>query len=156
MDAMMCTLEPMKLADLAEVLAIESASFASPWPPGAFAEELRNANARMIVARGPGGSVAAYLCLWILPGELQINNLAVAPAFRRHGLATRMLAEALRIGAGAGCVTAWLDVRPSNEAALNLYRHHGFEVVQRRRRYYGDTGEDALVMRAALKAPESG
>jgi ribosomal-protein-alanine N-acetyltransferase len=51
---------------------------------------------------------------------------------------------------------AYLEVRPSNDSAIRLYESHGFSIVRRRKGYYGDTGEDALVMRAVLKAPETG
>ncbi|HET9481224.1 MAG TPA: ribosomal protein S18-alanine N-acetyltransferase [Candidatus Polarisedimenticolia bacterium] len=156
----------MTRADLAQVVAIETASFGSPWPAGAFLEEIRsNKYARSLVARRnrpEGGSapsaapVEGYICYWILADELLINNIAVRARARRLGIGRALLRHALGDAEQAGCVAAYLEVRPANVAAIRLYEAHGFTVVQRRKRYYADTGEDALVMRAALKGLETG
>ncbi|MBZ0253853.1 MAG: GNAT family N-acetyltransferase, partial [Candidatus Methylomirabilis sp.] len=77
---------------------------------------------------------------------VHLLNLAVAPAHRRRGLGAALYDEtaaALRV---VGARVMFLEVRPSNEAALALYRSRGLEVVGRRRRYYADNGEDAIVM----------
>jgi ribosomal-protein-alanine N-acetyltransferase len=92
----------------------------------------------------------------VVDDELMINNVAVASGARRRGAGRALLRHAMHAGAIEGCVTAWLEVRPSNDAAIHLYVSLGFEVVGRRRRYYTDTQEDALVMRAFLKALETG
>jgi [ribosomal protein S18]-alanine N-acetyltransferase len=153
------TLDVMREADLPAVMAIERASFGSPWPAGAFLEEIRNPFARCVVVRSGAsgrGAVTAYICFWILGEELLINNLAVSSRSRRQGLGTLLLRHALDLARQADCTVAYLEVRPTNEAALRLYEAHGFEVVRRRKAYYTDTGEDALVMRATLKALETG
>ena len=154
-------IDKMRERDIPQVLAIEKASFSSPWPRGAFLEEIRsNPYARCMVIREPcqNGSprAAAYICYWILGEELLINNLAVDPGRRRLGLGTALLEHSLASGVEEGCLTAYLEVRPSNEAAIRLYESHGFSIEGRRKGYYGDTGEDALVMRAVLKARETG
>ncbi|MDE5878545.1 MAG: ribosomal protein S18-alanine N-acetyltransferase, partial [Desulfovibrio sp.] len=83
-------------------------------------------------------------------GELEILNLAVAPAARRQGCGRRLLALALQAGRKVGMQKAILEVREGNHAALALYRTCGFVQVGRRRRYYADTGEDALVLERPL------
>jgi ribosomal-protein-alanine N-acetyltransferase len=148
----------MSRGDLPVVTAIENASFAVPWPEAAFLEEMRGRHGRCMVlrrARASRGAIAGYICFWILEGELIINNVAIAPAHRRRGLARRLLTHAFDAGRAAGCRMAYLEVRPSNRAALALYAAFGFTVISRRRGYYSDNQEDALVMRAPLKALET-
>jgi len=150
-------LQPMRDADVTAVMAIETESFSSPWPAGAFREEIRNGVARCLVARHiPGGGVDGYICYWVLGEELLINNVAVRPGSRGQGLGRRLLRHALREGRTSGCRFAYLEVRPSNEPAIRLYEKHGFVTIMRRKGYYSDTKEDALVMRATLKGPEMG
>ena len=153
-------IDRLREPDLTAVMAIEDDSFSTPWPRGAFLEELRsNVYARCLGARdseaGTSSPVRAYICYWILGDELLVHNLAVDMAFRRQGLARQLMEHALAEARGAECRSAYLEVRPSNEAALALYAALGFTVVSRRRRYYADTNEDALVMRAALKGLET-
>jgi len=156
------TLDAMRVDDVPAVTGIEIESFANPWPPGAFLEEIRNAHARCLVARPEGepaasrGTVDGYVCYWVLGDEVLINNIAVRADRRGLGLGRQLLRHALSDGRASGCRAAYLEVRPSNEAAIRLYRSHGFETIMRRKGYYSDTREDALVMRATLKAPETG
>lgn len=153
-------IERLRESDLAAVMAIETAAFSTPWPRGAFVEELRsNVYARCVGARdssaGVRAPIRAYICYWILGDELLIHNLAVDEAFRRLGLARALMDHAFEEALNAGCRSAYLEVRPSNGAALGLYGSMGFKVISRRRRYYADTNEDALVMRATLKGLET-
>jgi len=145
----------MRPGDISGVMRIEKASFPAPWPRVAFLEEIHNPYARIVLA-GRDQLISGYICYWILGEELLINNLAVDPARRRTGLGRRLLRHAFDEALDAGCGSAYLEVRPSNAAALALYADFGFHAIQRRRGYYSDTGEDALVMRAALKGLESG
>jgi ribosomal-protein-alanine N-acetyltransferase len=136
--------------DLDEVLAIERVSFKTPWSRAAFRYELtQNRVARCLVMRA-GDEVAGYLCLWELGHEIHITNLAVDPRRRRRGVARALLAATLEEARGRGVDLAFLEVRPTNVEALGLYESLGFRVVGRRKGYYFDTGEDALVMEARL------
>ena len=147
------SLEPLTPADLDEVLAIERISFPTPWSRGAFLYEMRqNPAARCWVARGapPAPSVLAYLCLWEIPPEIHITNLAVHPEWRRQGIARALLAAILEDAGRRGTTLALLEVRPTNAEAVGLYEGLGFQIVGRRKGYYFDTGEDALLMQADL------
>jgi ribosomal-protein-alanine N-acetyltransferase len=148
-------IEPMRQRDVRQVAEIEAASFRSPWPARAFIEELKHAEvSRCFVARGAGkDSVLGYICCWEVGDELMINNLAVSPTARRGGIGRALLRRVLEDAKAAGCATAWLEVRPSNAAAIHLYQAHGFSIVSRRRGYYTDTREDALIMRTFLESP---
>ena len=141
---------PMALEDLDQVLDIERASFPTPWTRAAFCYEIeQNKVARCTAMRTPRG-VVGYLCFWEIGHEIHITNLAVHPAWRRRGVARRLLAAALAEGVARGVTLAFLEVRPSNTHALALYESLGFLVIGRRNGYYFDTGEDALVMEARL------
>jgi len=106
-------------------------------------------------ARGDG-RVVGYLCLWEVAGELHITNVAVHPTVRRRGIARTLLGGVLDDARQRGLRLVVLEVRPSNAEALGLYDSFGFRVVGRRRGYYYDTGEDALVMEADLQAAQPG
>lgn len=146
----------MTEADLPAVMAIERVSFPTPWSQRAFLYELRqNRVAHCWVARSDelgGPPVLAYLCSWMIAGEVHVTNLAVHPDWRRNGIARTLLETILERSRLAGAVRAILEVRPSNAAALSLYSPFGFQVVGRRQGYYTDTGEDALLMEADLTA----
>lgn len=150
------SLEPLTPADLDEVLAIERISFPTPWSRGAFLYEMRqNPSARCWVARGapPAPSVLGYLCLWEISPEIHITNLAVHPEWRRQGIARALLTATLEDARRRGLTLALLEVRPNNAEALGLYEGLGFQIVGRRKGYYFDTGEDALLMQANLNTP---
>lgn len=139
-------LRAMRDADLPEVLDLEAGTFPTPWKEESFRHELHdNPFARNYVVRAADTSLAAYACIWLLEGELYINNLNVAPRHRRQRLGQWILLRLLDTGRHGGCCSAVLEVRPSNAAALSLYRAHDFHDVGRRPAYYSD-GEDALVL----------
>jgi ribosomal-protein-alanine N-acetyltransferase len=98
--------------------------------------------------RVSGGALDAYISLSLHPaaGEAEIYNIAVRETNRQRGLGKRLLVHALREAALAGCTRALLEVRAGNAAALALYTHAGFRECGRRKRYYADTDEDALVL----------
>ena len=146
-------LDRMRPEDLDEVLAIERASFTMPWSRGAFLYEMQqNRVARCWVARDDDTHVIGYLCLWEVADELHITNVAVRPDARRQGIARGLLRAVLDDARVRGFKMVVLEVRPSNSHALALYESFGFRVVGRRRGYYYDTGEDALVMEIGLGA----
>lgn len=152
------TVVPMQAMDLDEVLAIERASFATPWSRESFLAEMEgNRFARLWVSRfgAPPGQVTGYLAAWLIYEELRIQNVAVASSWRRRGIAGELLRHALEAGQAAGCREAVLEVRPLNQAALALYRRFGFQPAGSRAGYYTDTGEDALLLSRPLPG-ESG
>lgn len=146
----------MRAEDLDEVLAIERVSFAMPWSRGAFLYEMQqNRVARCWVMRD-GPRVVGYLCLWEVSDEVHITNLAVLPAERRRGIARTLLGHVLETAQRQHLRIVVLEVRPSNREARKLYESFGFLVIGRRRGYYYDTGEDALVMEARLETVSPG
>src|SRR5881409_3939194 len=146
----------MRPLDLDDVLSIERASFSMPWSHGAFLYEMeQNQVARCFVVRH-GARVAGYVCLWEVADELHITNIAVHPSARRRGIGRALLGQLLDDARGRALRLVILEVRPSNAAARALYESFGFRVVGRRRGYYYDTGEDALVMENDLQTARPG
>jgi ribosomal-protein-alanine N-acetyltransferase len=150
-------IEPMRAADLDAVLGIERVSFRTPWSRQAFLHELeRNRVAALWVARGaredaPGeGTVVGYLCLGAVADEVHVTNLAVHPDRRGEGIGRLLLGTLLAHHRAQGARRAFLEVRPGNAEARRLYEGLGFHEVGRRRGYYVDTGEDALLLEARL------
>lgn len=133
--------------DLEGILSVDGESFLRPWTRAMYEAELRNpAVSRIFVIRVPGFPVAGYCAVWLIDGELHINNLAIRPALRRRGLATTLLREVLREAAALGCARATLEVRRSNHPARRLYEALGFQLRGVRRDYYTDPVDDALVL----------
>lgn len=151
-------IEPMRAGDLDTVLEIERASFKTPWSRQAFLHELeRNRVAGLWVARAERSEAAdgtspvvGYLCLWVVVDEVHVTNLAVDPAWRGEGIGRRLLGTILAYHRAGGARRAFLEVRPDNAWARRLYQGLGFQEVGRRRGYYIDTGEDALLLEARL------
>ena len=146
------SLEPMRRADLDRVVEIERESFSMPWSRGAFLYEIEQNRVARCWACRADGALVGYLCLWEIGGEIHITNVAVGRAHRRQGIARWMLTETLEDARRRGTRTVFLEVRPTNTEAVGLYEALGFHVIGRRKGYYYDNGEDALVMEADLAA----
>ena len=142
-------LRNMTVADIDEVMAIETAAFASPWSRQFFLEELQARHARSVLCQRDGKPIG-YVIYWELPGELDIHNVAVHPQFRRQGVARAMLADIIERATSRGFRRMTLEVRKSNDPAQTLYRSLGFEICGLRKGYYSDNGEDAWVMERKL------
>ena len=140
--------------DVPAVLAIETLSFQSAWPPNAFQNELRdNKLAHYFVGRFDG-TIVAYGGIWVILEDSHVTTIAVHPDRRGKRLGEEMLVHLLdeAIERGASWIT--LEVRETNDVAQKLYRKYGFTVVSTRRGYYSDNNESALVMWAGnLRGP---
>lgn len=150
-------LRDMTVGDLPEVGSIEIDAFPCPWSVNAFWGEIENPLAWARVAFDDQGRVVGYLVARFYGDLWHLMDLAVCSSARRYGVGRLLLDDLLaRVAAdvrpaadghvAAGTQDVTLEVRPSNEAAIALYRSRDFEDVGRRRRYYEDTGEDAIVM----------
>ena len=134
-------------ADLDAVAALEAESFANPWTRDMLARELGQSDvARVYVLRMTDARLAAFCACWLVFDELHVNTVAVTPSWRRRGLASALMAHVLADAARDGAERATLEVRRSNEPALELYRRLGFAVEAVRPRYYTSPEEDALIL----------
>jgi ribosomal-protein-alanine N-acetyltransferase len=144
-DAPPVTLRLLRETDLDRVIEIESSCFESHWTREAIQCEMGNACTFYVVATSAGKTVG-YAGEWIIMDEAHITTIAVDP--RRHGqrFGERLLVALLQEARYRGARRATLEVRITNFPALRLYEKYGFETVAIRKKYYQDTGEDALVM----------
>ena len=139
--------DPGAEADIDAVVTLENESFSNPWPRDTLVWELTNSDVtRVYLLRDAEDRAIAFCITWIIFDELHINTLAVGSAHRRQGLATFLLKEVMADAARDGARRATLEVRESNTAALELYARLGFRVTARRRDYYTNPVEDALIL----------
>ncbi len=140
------SIRPITSADIDAVWNIEKMYFTLPWSRLSLALEVeRNKCARYFVAESEG-TILGYAGMWLVLDEAHITNIAVHPLARRRGIGEALLralmAEAYRLG----IERITLEVRDSNTAAQSLYEKLGFVRVGRRKGYYSDNNEDAIIM----------
>ena len=139
-------LETMNAAHVAQIAALEKICFSDPWSERSIASELDNKLAFWLVAT-EGETVAGYIGSQTVMEESDMMNVAVHPDFRRQGIAEALvsgLVEHLK-AMGSHCLT--LEVRASNAPAIALYEKLGFAEIGRRKNYYRNPREDALILR---------
>lgn len=130
-------------ADLPAALAIERKSFPTPWSLAMFLSELSRPQSVCLCVEHEG-ELAGYLICSRYDREWHLADIAVDPALRRRGFGTALIAALLDVIGDDQQVT--LEVRPSNLSAIAMYESFGFYTDGRRRRYYSDNDEDALIM----------
>lgn len=135
----------MSYDDLDGILELENKSFSVPWTRGMFEDELNNPNAFYQVVE-ISGKICGYAGLWKILDEGHITNVAVHPDFRRSGLGKCLINALIAYVKICGLIGLTLEVRESNAAAISLYKSFGFRIEGRRKRYYPNNNEDALIM----------
>ncbi|HUN91306.1 MAG TPA: ribosomal protein S18-alanine N-acetyltransferase [Burkholderiaceae bacterium] len=143
--------EPMTVALVDAVHAVERSIYPFPWTRGNFLDALQAGNVAWIL-RGDAGDLVGYCVILMAVDEAHLLNLSVAQPWQRRGYGWKVLEWAARCAREYGARTMLLEVRPSNAAALSLYRRYGFQHIGVRRGYYPapNEREDALVMRLTL------
>ena len=139
-------IETMKSSHVAQIAQLEKICFSDPWSEKSIASELNNELAFWLTAM-EGEQVAGYIGSQTVMDESDMMNVAVHPDFRRKGIAEALvnaLVEALK-SKGSRCLT--LEVRASNVPAITLYGKLGFSEIGRRKNYYRNPREDALILR---------
>ena len=139
----------MTTADMDEIMVIERSSYRFPWSQGFFLQELQVACARSILAE-VDGKIIGYVLFWLLPGTIDVHNVATHLNFRRRGVARLLLSRVLGHAREQLINRVTLEVRKSNLPAQKLYESMGFIVAGVRKGYYSDDGEDALAMTLEL------
>jgi [ribosomal protein S18]-alanine N-acetyltransferase len=152
-----CSIEHMTEHHLLEVCQIEELTDLSAWGWDAYHQELNaSTESIMLVARvdpaAYGFELAGFIVARLVAGEMHVNNVAVRTQFRRSGLGAVLLETTLFEARKRGATVAHLEVRAGNQAAQALYQRSGFEVVGRRRKYYRNPVEDALLMSLWLES----
>lgn len=139
------TITPMRRRHLGAVIGIETQVYPKPWSAALFEDELDRPGRAYLVAR-IGPTVVGYAGVLLLADDGHVATVAVDPARQGSGIATRLLLELVRSAVALGAGQLTLEVRMSNTRAQSLYRRFGFAPAGARKAYYGDNGEDALVM----------
>ena len=164
-------LRNMQLADIPQVVAIDRESFTMPWSARTYHFEITNHDTSHMVVLGtahltplqqygwrgifhrmfapkPPAIIVGYGGCWLIAGEAHISTIATHPDFRERGLGELLLASMLQRGINLGGEYSVLEVRESNLTAQKLYEKYAYKVVGRRKGYYRDENEDALLMEA--------
>ena len=136
----------MTLNDLEQVVAIDQVSFSLPWPVRSFQFELTDNEASRCWVADLDGRVIAMLVGWFIVDELHVATIATHPEFRGQGIGRELLLHALISAKEEGAIKSFLEVRESNEVARKMYHNFGFVEDGRRKGYYKDNGEDAILM----------
>lgn len=142
---------PMSAAHLDAAAELEKICFPEdPWSRRLFEEALENQNSSSLLALAENGSVLGYLVFTAVLDEGSVDNIAVAPEARRQGVASALLEALGRYGRENALASLFLEVRPSNTGAAALYEKLGYREVGRRKNYYLNPKEDAIIMKLEL------
>ena len=149
------SLRPMRYADLQSVITIERQAYGYPWTEGIFRDCLRVGYSCWVMQGTLQNDILAYAVMSMAVEECHLLNICVRDDMRRQGLGRRLLRELLSVARRHQVETVFLEVRPSNERALNLYLSEGFNEIGIRKDYYpAERGrEDAVILAKPLLRP---
>lgn len=131
--------------DLAQVIAIEKATFSQPWTEQDFLQAIED-DSKIYLVAVEDGEILGYCGMWNVVGEGQITNVAVKESARRKGVARQMFSAFLQTGQDKGITSFTLEVRVSNVAAIGLYEQFGFVNAGIRKGFYDFPKEDGMIM----------
>ena len=144
---MMIEFRKLKLRDLSSIEEIERTSYPTPWSRSMFAGELAKPSSICLGAiDSEREELVGYLIISRYVDAWHVMNIAVAPEYRRKGIARRLMERLFEVTARDARRGYTLEVRVSNTGAIRLYEQLGFESRGVRRGYYTDNREDALIM----------
>ncbi len=136
---------PMQARHVAAVAALESACFSDPWSARSIEGELTNPLSLWLIAE-VNGTAAGYIGSQTVGDAADMMNVAVDPAYRRQGVAQKLLDALWQALCARGAKTLTLEVRASNAAAIALYEKNAYVQIGRRPGYYRHPKEDALIL----------
>ncbi|MBN2260104.1 MAG: ribosomal protein S18-alanine N-acetyltransferase [Clostridiales bacterium] len=140
----------MTVDDIDSIHEIEVKSFTVPWSKNAFYQEIAENNAAFYFVISFNKKLIGYMGIWKIFDEGHITNIALDNEYRGQGLSKKLLAHVIEKMTDKGVIHYTLEVRESNQVAQNLYKGFGFSVKGKRKKYYADTNEDALLMWLSL------
>ncbi len=149
------SLATMSAADIDGVLGIEKISFKKPWTRKSYLDELACDDSCTLIVRQnryhKAKKIIAYSCFRLFAEEMHILKIAVDPEWRKCGVSSWLLEKSIQAASKKGAKAAFLEVRPSNDMAVLLYKKFGFKIIGKRKNYYPENREDALVMMKHFK-----
>ncbi len=140
------TIRQAKIFDVPAMARIERESFVQPWNADEITRDVAVNDRSYVAVAEVDGEICGYADMWVAAGEAQLYNIVVAPTYRGMGIGGILLRHMAETAARCGCTNMTLEVRRSNEPAINLYRKKGFRDVGVRKGYYADNHEDAVLM----------
>jgi len=141
-------IKPFKSEDVEKVAELKE-FFEEMWDEPALLSELSNAASIAVLAKN-GQQVIGFCAFSAVKEEANLNMILVHPKYRKNGVGEIMLKEAVKKIKEKGATEAYLEVRVSNEAAINLYQKFRFEQVGLRKNFYKNPEDDALIMHCYL------
>jgi [ribosomal protein S18]-alanine N-acetyltransferase len=139
----------MRSADLPQVMLIELSTFTMPWSEATFRGLLRRRDSDLFVA-DIKGEIAGYAVFWAVMDQGELGNVAVDDTYRGKGIGSKLIKAVLDRANSRGVREIFLEVRKTNVRAQDLYKSFGFFEVGRRKNYYLEPLEDALVMKKII------
>lgn len=150
---------------LPELVALDRLCLGGIWSFDGYQRELDSPNSELMILTVPASAedrttepsekIVGCGCFWAILEEAHITLLMIAPDFQNQGLGQLLLYHLLQAAVDRGLERATLEVRESNQTALSLYQKFGFQALGRRKGYYQQTGEDAIILwRGDLHKPE--
>lgn len=145
------SVQMLGVEDIAEVMDMERQCFKYHWTEEQFRLGLEKGAFHILgIGRTEHGHLVGYLAFSTVLDEMEILNLAVLPEYRKRGHGAKLLQTLLSYCRNNGIVKGFLDVKASNAPAIDLYLKFGFKKIGVRKKYYPDTGEDAILLKREL------
>jgi [ribosomal protein S18]-alanine N-acetyltransferase len=154
------TIKPISVNEIEPVVILDRLCFGGLWSIDSYRRELTNDNSHFLgvaidkALEPETDGIIGFGCFWAILDEAHITLLGIHPQYQRQGLGKLLLTALLDKARSIEMARATLEVRASNQGAIQLYEQFGFQTVGRRKKYYQDTGEDGIIMwRGGLQAP---
>ncbi len=144
------TIRDMNKADIPSVLKIELTCFDFPWSESMFMNQLMLEDIALILVAVRDDTIVGYVIVWLEGKDSHILNVAVDKKWRGKKIADGILNAVITQSVNKGCSRIYLEVRKSNRYAQDFYRRNGFQVIGEEAGYYGETGENALILELIL------
>ncbi len=155
------TVDSISVDEIEPILVLDRLCFGGLWSIDSYRRELTNDNSHFLgisaaksLQSDPTDGLIGFGCFWAILDEAHITLLAIHPQYQRQGLGKLLLISLLDRARTIEMARATLEVRASNQGAINLYEKYAFQTVGRRKKYYQDNGEDGVIMwRGGLQHP---
>jgi [ribosomal protein S18]-alanine N-acetyltransferase len=153
-------IEPISVDEIESILILDRLCFGGLWSIDSYRRELTNDNSHFLGILGDKtlepelDGLIGFGCFWAILDEAHITLLGIHPQYQRQGWGKLLLSALLDKARTIEMARATLEVRASNQGAIDLYEKYGFQIVGRRKKYYQDNDEDGVIMwRGGLQHP---